>query len=266
LKDIDLAALAHRAAARADRMAGGGALPAAALASGTYDCVLSARVVCNIMNTAWQVFVGASMAAGKTIFAAQPGTPVGSDCLNILDAPRVDGFGYDFALDSEGTVCRSKAIVQAGRLVTPLHTLASAAALGHAPTGNAGRAALLTGSVPVSIVTIPAICYVGPGDSSEAALLNRLGDGLYVADSLDVFHSINITSGDFSIPCSGIVYRGGRAAQVANAFTLVGNLRDLFARVEAVGDDLQLEAFLYDNYAFGGPSMLVRGLGVSSAG
>lgn len=257
LEDIDAAALAAAAAEKADLSDGGGALPRVTLPSGRYDCVLSPAVTCNIMATAWQEFSGSLMASGAAIYRPEAGSPIGGPALSITDAPSAPGWSYDLALDSEGSVNRRKEVVKEGRLLAPLHTLASGGG------GNAGRAALLTGVTPVSIVTIPSVLYIEPGAEPPQALLRKMGDGVLLTYSLDVFHSINITSGDFSIPCGGIVIREGKPAGVTAQMTLSGNLRELFGGVCAAGSDLTLDEFEYKNYCFGGPSLLVRGLNLS---
>ena len=96
-------------------------------------------------------------------------------------------------------------------------------------------------------------------------MLQQMGNGIYLTYSLDVFHSINIASGEFSIPCGGILYQDGKPVGTADQLTIAGNLRDLFRDVLAVGNDLTLEEFMfYHNYSYGGPSLLVKELSFSS--
>lgn len=260
LDDIDLAALAARAVSKAALSDGCGLLPRVTLPSGSYDCVLSAAVTCNILATAWQEFSGAAMTAGAAIYRPEQGAVIGSAALNMTDSPHVPGWGYNLALDSEGTINTSKAIVRQGRLVSPLHTLTSSDG---AAGGNAGRAALLTGVTPVSIITIPSIFYIEPGDQPPEALISAMGSGVHLTYSLDVFHSINITSGEYSIPCGGIIYRNGCPIGITSQMTMAGNLRDLFGGILAAGNDLTLDEFQYKNYCYGGPSLLIHGLTLS---
>ena len=155
-------------------------------------------------------------------------------------------------------------IVVDGKLVTPMHTLASASAEGHEPTGNAGRVALLTGTVPVNIVTIPSIFYIEPGSATKTELIEKMGSGILLTYSLDPFHSITISSGEFSIPCGGVVYEDGKQAGLVEQITMAGNMKELLQNIQAVGCDLQLDEFNYKNYCFGAPSMLVKDISISS--
>jgi len=266
LRDIDLAALAQSVIAKADRSDASGTLSQVSIPSGKYPCVLSAEAVGDIMITAWQEFTAANMGGGKSIFQAAPGTEIGSPCLSIVDGPTHPDWGYNLALDSEGNPCTHKDIVRNGRLVTPLHTRKTAADSGLAPTGNAGRVALLSGMVPVNIITIPSILYIEPQTATEAQLVAQMGSGLLLTYALDPFHAINITSGEYSIPCGGVLYEDGRPVGTVAQITIAGNLRDLFCDIRAVGGDLRLHEFHYKNYCFGGPSILVGGLNVSSDG
>lgn len=261
LEDLDLPALAVAALRNADMQDGGGALPPVTLPSGRHRAVLSNAVTRNIMITAWQAFSGAKMLEGASPFDWRTDTAVGSPALSITDNPNPPGYATGFSLDSEGSICTATEIVRQGKLIMPLHTLHSAALAQHPPTGNAGRVAGLSGTTPINLITVPSCIYIEPGTDSPDSLLSQMGDGVYLTYSLDVFHSINIASGDFSIPCGGILYCGGKPVGTVDQLTVAGNLRQLFAGVLAVGDDLSLEEFMfYHNYCYGGPSLLVEGL------
>lgn len=254
LSGINLEDLARRAVGQATIQIG----KQTEVNTGVYDAVLSNVVTRNILATAWQEFVGTYMVNGSSIYKGEIGERIGSTALSITDAPEHPMWGYNQAVDCEGTVCEKKAIVKEGRLVTPLHNLESAARAGHRPTGNAGRSALMSGSVPVNIITVPAVLYIEPGEDSVEKLTEKMGDGIYLTYSLDTFHSINIASGEFAIPCGGVVYRGGEKVGVVDQLTMVGNVKDLFTSIERVANDLTFEEFIGKSYSYGGPSLLVR--------
>ena len=58
-------------------------------------------------------------------------------------------------------------------------------------------------------------------------MLKDMGDGVYITESYDIFHSINIGSGDFAIPCRGIVIKDGKPHHSVTALTICGNLINL---------------------------------------
>lgn len=259
LDQLDCKALARKALETADRSDGGGTLAPAAVPSGKYAAVLSNQVTRNIMITAWMSFVRERMEGGNSAFSLnQP--QAASEKVSLVDDPCPPDWSVDYRLDSEGTLTEKTDILRDGRLVNPLSTLASGIS-----SGNAGRIAGLSGTTPINLITIPSCIYIESGDSTVEEMLQQMGDGIYLTYSLDVFHSINIASGEFSIPCGGILYKDGKPVGTADQLTIAGNLRDLFRDILAVGNDLTLEEFMfYHNYSYGGPSLLVKELSFSS--
>lgn len=260
LEELDCTALALRALVNADLSDGGGTLQAVSLPSGSYRAVLSNQVTRNIMITAWMAFTQERIQGGNSAFSRIGDAPIASPIVSMVDNPAPRGWSVDYRLDSEGTLCEKTDILRNGHLISPLATLSSGAT-----TGNAGRIAGLSGTTPINLITIPSCVYIEAGSSPVTDLLQQLGDGIYLTYSLDVFHSINIASGEFSIPCGGIVYKNGKPVGTADQLTIAGNLRELFQNILAVGDDLTLEEFMfYHNYSYGGPSLLVKQLAFSS--
>ena len=86
----------------------------------------------------------------------------------------------------------------------------------------------MTGSPPIHLTTVPALLYVEPGEEAQAQLIGRMGTGLLLTYSLDLFHSVNIASGAFSIPCGGVWYENGRPVGSVSQATVTGNVKDLF--------------------------------------
>ncbi len=263
LEALDPHLLALKALENAQRQDGGG-LPAVNIPVGKYAAVLSSDVVRNIMITAWMTFTGDRLKNNASAFAACGGD-IGSAALNITDNPRPENWSVDYTLDSQGVICAKKPIVRQGKLQNALHTPASAQASGVEPTGNTGRVAGLSGNTPISAISIPSCIYIEPGAHTVEQLLEKMDTGIYLTYSLDVFHSINTASGEFSIPCGGILYEHGKPVGTADQLTIAGNLRDLMKDILAVANDLTVEEFMfYHNYSYGGPSMLVRELAFAS--
>ncbi len=252
--------LVARALAEADLSDGGGTLPKVSVPSGKYAAVLSNQVTRNIMITAWMAFCEERIRNGTSVFAKAEHEKLASEAVTLVDDPTPAGWSVDYRLDSEGTLCEKTDVLRNGCLKHPLAKLAT-----DETTGNAGRIAGLSGNTPINLITIPSCIYLEPGDAEVQELLAQMGDGIYLTYSLDVFHSINIASGAFSIPCGGILYRDGKPVGTADQLTIAGNLKELFQDVLAVANDLTLEEFMfYHNYSYGGPSLLIRELAFSS--
>lgn len=233
------------------------------LDSGVYKVLLDRGVVINMMTTVWQMFSGLKYFDGASALSGKFGTVIGTSDLSIVDTNQHPDVGYQYAFDSEATSCKPHTLVEKGKFVGLLHNLKSAENMEMQSTGNAGRVALLTGSIPTDIIITPKILYIEPRQLSKEMLLRKMESGVYITRSSDVFHSINIGSGDFSIPCSGMIVKEGRAKQSVQSMTLNGNFFELLSQIEAVGDDLKIEAFLLKSYCIGAPSVLVNRLNIS---
>ncbi len=264
LSDLNLSLLAEHALENANRMDANGTLTRTSLPSGTYKAILSTEVTRNIMITAWMAFSAERMKNGSS-FLSLADVDIASPLVTIVDNPLPPDWSVNYSLDSEGIICTKHDVVRCGKLLSPLSTLSSTKSTSCNSTGNAGRVAGLSGTTPINLTTIPSCIYIKAGASSFADMVEQMGDGLYLTYSLDVFHSINIASGEFSIPCGGIVFKKGKPVGTVEQLTIAGNLRDLFKNIKAVGSDLTLEEFMfYHNYSYGGPSLLVDNLTFSS--
>lgn len=235
-----------------------------AFRSGTYAAVLDRTVMVNILMTAWQCFSGMKYIDGSSVLSGKLGLKICSDAFSVIDVKRHENTGYQFMFDCEGTECVDNLLVDKGIMNGLLHNIKSAEALNMKPAGNAGRYALLSGSIPTDIIVTPRILHVIPGSYNISELLNQLKDGVYITESYDVFHSINIASGNFSIPCRGTVIRNGIIVENITELTMSGNLEELFRNIVGIGSDLYIEEFLKKSYCIGSPSVLVSGLKINA--
>lgn len=261
LDALDLARAARRAAWQASMQ-----LCQQDLKPGLYPVLLDSAVAINILTTAWQLFSAQKMLDGASALSGRLDAVIGSKALTVTDRPSRAGCGYRFPLDDEGCAGQEATLVRQGRLTGLLHTQATAARMGVSPTGNSGRVALLTGAIPTELIVVPKVICIEPGEQTPDALLHAMHSGVWITRSFDVFHSVNVGSGDFAIPCSGAVVENGRVARHVGGLTLNGNLLDLFARIAAAGNDLWIDAFLLKSYCIGAPSLLVEALQVGGRG
>lgn len=226
--------------------------------SGEYKVILNNTVVINILMTVWQIFSGRKYNEGSSVLSKKLGEIIGSDILNIVDVPSHKNTGYKFIFDCEGTKSRYNQLVKNGKFVGLMHNIESATANLDITTGNAGRYALLSGTIPTDIIIIPHVFHIEEGNKSIYELINQMDNGVYITESYDVFHSINIGSGDFSIPCRGVCIKDGKASYNVTGMTISGNIIDLFKNIVDIGDDLLIEEFLGKTYCVGSPSVLLK--------
>ena len=77
---------------------------------------------------------------------------------------------------------------------------------------------------------------VGTGDKSLAELLSAVGSGVYVTSWLG--GNADNTTGDFSLGIRGHMIENGQIGRPVGEMNVTGNLRDLFSRLEMVGNDV----------------------------
>ena len=122
--------------------------------------------------------------------------------------------------DSEGVGTYDRDIVADGVLQGYVLSSYSARRLGLQTTANAGGAQNL----------------VVPGSGKDkAALIREMGRGLVVEELIG--QGVNGVTGDYSRGAVGYWVEDGEIAYPVHEVTIAGNLRDLYQRIAAVGDD-----------------------------
>ena len=77
---------------------------------------------------------------------------------------------------------------------------------------------------------------IGTGDKSLEELLGVVGEGVYVTSWLG--GNADNTTGDFSLGLRGHMIENGQIGRPVSEMNVTGNLRDLFSRLEMVGNDV----------------------------
>jgi len=170
---------------------------------------------------------------GKTLFP---------EWLNLVERPLVPRGAGSTAFDAEGVAVRDRAIVEAGVLKGYVLSSYSARRLEMETSGNAGG--------------VHNLCAEGaltPGWE----MLERLGTGLLVTEVMG--QGVRLVTGDYSRGASGFWVENGAIVHPVEEVTVAGNLRDMFAGITAVGDDVDLRGNLQCG------SMLVEGLTVAGS-
>lgn len=232
--------------------------------AGSYKAVLSNTVMTNILITAWKLFSGQNYRSNSTVFANKLGHKIASDSVNIMDLPILKGSGYEFPFDCEGSEGIQTALVKNGVLTGLLNNLTTAAEIQQRSTGNAGRTPTLIKGIDIT-VTPKNFCLM-PGENSLDELLHEMKEGIYIYESYDVFHSINVGSGDYAIPCNVIVVQDGKKIGKADGVTINGNIADLFRDIISIGKEMAyLPLEMQKTYLVASPAVLVASVAVSGS-
>jgi len=150
--------------------------------------------------------------AGKSIFPR---------FVEILERPQLTRGQAPATFDAEGVATFDSALVHDGVLQRYVLGSYSARKLGLQSTGNAG-------GIHNLVVT--------PGTDDFSAMLKRLGTGLLVTEVMG--QGVSIVTGDYSRGASGFWVENGHIAYPVEEITIASNLRDMYAGIVAIGNDV----------------------------
>ena len=150
-------------------------------------------------------------AAGEKLF---PGF------VSIQERPHLPGAMASAPYDGEGVATYDRDIVSDGVLQAYVLSSYSARRLGLTTTANAGGTQNL----------------IIPGSGkSQAELISEMGTGLIVQELIG--QGINGVTGDYSRGAVGHWIENGEIQYPVHEVTIAGNLRELYQRIAAIGDD-----------------------------
>ena len=184
----------------------------------------------------------ASVQQGRSFWGSLMGEKAFSDKLTIIDDPLVKRGLASRHYDDEGISARVLPIVEDG-VVRNLYV--------DTYYGRKGNMAPTTGS--------PSNRRIAPGEHSLEQLLAEVGDGVYVTSWLG--GNADGTTGDFSLGLRGHMIENGKVGRPVGEMNVTGNLRDLFGRLELVGND----PYPYSFSAMLAPSLVFSGVDFSGA-
>ena len=142
------------------------------------------------------------------------------DFVGILERPHLPRGLASAPYDSEGVGTYDRDIVTDGVLRDYVLSSYSARRLGLTTTANAGGAQNL----------------IIPGSRQDKeSLLREMGTGLVVQELIG--QGVNGVTGDYSRGAVGHWVENGEIAYPVHEVTIAGNLRDLYQRIAAIGDD-----------------------------
>ena len=142
------------------------------------------------------------------------------DFISIVEYPRMPQAIGSSSFDAEGVATKDCAVIDGGALSTYLLDSYSACRLGMRTTGHAGGARNLSLA----------------GRHTLPELLKKMGRGLFVTELIG--SGVNIVNGDYSRGAAGFWVEDGCIAYPVEELSVSGNLRDMYAGVVGVAQDL----------------------------
>ncbi|WP_435605977.1 metalloprotease PmbA [Pseudomonas knackmussii] len=142
--------------------------------------------------------------------------------LTLDERPLLRGALGSASFDNDGLATYAKPFVENGELVSYVLGTYSGRKLGMPSTANAGGVHNL---------------FVSHGDEDQKALLRRMGRGLLVTELMG--QGVNLVTGDYSRGAGGYWVENGEIQFPVQEVTIAANLKDLFANILAVGNDVE---------------------------
>jgi PmbA protein len=184
----------------------------------------------SLMGNLCSAVSGYSLYKGASFLAGQLDKPLAPVYVTVYDDGRVVGGLGSRPFDGEGLPTRKTTVVERGVLKSYLLDTYSGRKLGLASTGNASR------SVGENPSVGPTNFYLAPGTKTSQDIIKTVKQGLYVTDLIGF--GINMVTGDYSRGASGFWIEGGELAYPVEEITIASNLKEMFAGIEMIGDDL----------------------------
>jgi PmbA protein len=149
------------------------------------------------------------------------GTRVFPDWFAIDERPFLPRGFRSASFDAEGVATRESPLVAGGIVQRYVLGSYSARKLGLQSTANAGGVHNLE---------------VRANAGGQDALVRGMGRGLLVTELMG--QGVNPITGDYSRGAAGFWVEDGQVAHPVDGITIAGNLKAMFAAIEAVGDDV----------------------------
>jgi len=190
---------------------------------GTLECpvLFEAPEAADLIGYFVQAVSGGSLYRKSSFLQDSLGSAVFAPHIHLREEPHLPRARGSAPFDSDGVATQPRDVVTRGVVQGYFLGSYSARKLGMASTGNAGGAHNLV---------------LEPGSDDLAALMRRMGRGLFVTEQLG--QGVNGVTGDFSRGAAGFWIEGGEIAYPVEEITIAGNLRDMFRDIVAVGNDV----------------------------
>ncbi len=193
--------------------------------STTATVMYEPRVARSLLGHFAAAISGAAIARQTSFLKDAMGKQIFSPHIKITDDPHRKRGQRSQAFDSEGVLGAKRDIIEAGVLQSWLLDSPSARQLGLASTGHAASGAPSPSNFYLTSDQAP----------NPEALLSSIDEGLYVTELIG--SGVNQVTGDYSRGASGFWIKNGKIAYPVSEITIVGNLKEMFARLQ-VADDL----------------------------
>jgi len=191
------------------------------LATGQVPVLFAAEVARSLVGHLLSAVSGGALYRRASFLLDSAGTQLFPEWFGIDERPLLRRGLRSSAFDGEGVATRDSALVSGGVLQRYILGSYSARRLGLQTTANAGGVHNLA---------------VAANAGDLRSMLSGMGSGLLVTELMG--QGVNGVTGDYSRGASGFWVENGQIAWPVDGITIAGNLKQMFASIEAVGSDV----------------------------
>lgn len=215
-------AIGHKAARRTlDR------LDPRQLPTGQVPVLFCAEMARSLIGSYIGAISGGALYRRASFLLDSVGTQVFPEWFSIEENPFLPRGFRSAAFDAEGVATRQSMLVEDGRVQRYVLGSYSARKLGLQSTANAGGVHNLE---------------VKPNAGDLPSMLHAMQRGLLVTELMG--QGVNMITGDYSRGAAGFWVENGEIAYPVDGITIAGNLKAMFAGIEAVGSDVDPRSHL----------------------
>jgi len=191
------------------------------LPTGEVPVLFAAEMARSLIGSYVGAVSGGALYRRASFLPDSAGTRVFPEWFGIDELPFLPRGFRSASFDAEGVATRESPLVQGGIVQRYVLGSYSARKLGLATTANAGGVHNL---------------QVKANAGDLAAMLRGMGRGLLVTELMG--QGVNAITGDYSRGAAGFWVENGEIAHPVDGITIAGNLKAMFAAIEAVGSDV----------------------------
>ncbi len=183
--------------------------------------IFSSRISSGLFSSLISAISGGNLYKKNTFLLDALDTKIFPDWMQVYEKPHLLAGLGSASFDAEGVPTRENVFIKNGILKQYVLNTYSARKLGLQTTANAGGVFNLTVDSNAGILD---------------DLLKKMGKGLLVTELMG--NGVNILTGDYSRGASGFWVENGKIQYPVEEITIAGNLRQMFANIQAVGSDI----------------------------
>jgi PmbA protein len=195
--------------------------------TGEYPVLFSAEIARSLIGHLVGAVSGGALYRRASFLLDSAGTQLFPEWFAIDELPFMPRGFRSASFDADGVATRESKLIGAGVLQRYILGSYSARRLGLQTTGNAGGVHNL---------------QVAANAGDLNAMLGGMGRGLLVTELMG--QGVNAITGDYSRGAAGFWVEDGRISHPVDGITIAGNLKKMFAAIEAVGSDVDTRSHI----------------------